>query len=163
MFWSLGSFVCFFGCTQFGNIRIQWNFELTVKLGIHLRQRQAKARCGSLSLASVDGATNWVACLRSCCDPSHRLSVDQSETSPRNSPPHAQYGWNMPRLAETKKILQSTARRIEDAALRLGLLLLQMYSRLNASGSVDDTLESMPIDMLIVLEIMFTALERTST
>ncbi len=31
------------------------------------------------------------------------LPVDQSETSLRSSPPHAQYRWNMLRLAETEK------------------------------------------------------------
>ncbi len=72
--------------------------ECTLKLGIHLRQRQ-----GSLSFASVVVATNQATCLRGCRSPSHRLSIDQSEASPRNSPPHLPYGWNMPRLAETEK------------------------------------------------------------
>ncbi len=35
-----------------------------VKPGIHLRLRQAKVRCGSLSSASVHGATNQAACLK---------------------------------------------------------------------------------------------------
>ncbi len=34
------------------------------KLGIHLRQRQAKAQRGSLSLARVDSATNRATCLK---------------------------------------------------------------------------------------------------
>ncbi len=59
---------------------------------IHLRQRQAEARCGSLSLVSVDGAPSRAACLKGCRDPSHRVSVDQSEARTRNSPPYAQYG-----------------------------------------------------------------------
>ncbi len=68
-----------------------------LKLEIHLRQRQAEARCSSLSLTSVHSATIQATCLRGCCDPSHVLSVDQSEASPRNFSPHAQYGCNMPR------------------------------------------------------------------
>ncbi len=83
------------------------------KLGTHLRQRQAEAQCGSLSLASVDRATNWAKCLRVCHDPSHRLSVDQSEASPRNSSLHAKYGRYMLRLAETEKhsLLRGLAHR----------------------------------------------------
>ncbi len=73
------------------------------KAGIHLRQRQAEARCDSLCSASIDGAPSRATCLRGCCDPSHRMLVDQSEASPRNSPPYAQYGWNMPHLTETEK------------------------------------------------------------
>ncbi len=64
---------------------------------------------------------------------SHRLSVDQSEASPRNSPPYAQYGWKMPRLVETEKysLLRGAAHQgTEDAATYLGLPLPQVYSRL---------------------------------
>ncbi len=43
----------------------------------------------SAHTSSVDGTMNRATCLRSCCDPRHRLSVDQSEVSPRNFPPHA--------------------------------------------------------------------------
>ncbi len=57
----------------------------------------------SLSSTSVDGAMNRATCLRGSRDPSYRLSVDQSKASPRNSPPHAQYGQNMLRLIESKK------------------------------------------------------------
>ncbi len=64
-------------------------------------------------LGCVDGATNWAACLRGCCDPSHWLLVDQSEASPRNSPPHVQYERNMSHLAETEKhsLARDTAHR----------------------------------------------------
>ncbi len=78
-------------------------FGRPIKLGIHLRQRQAEVRHSSLSSASVDGAPSWATYLRGFCDPSHRVWVDQSEASPRNSPPYVQYGWNMPCLAETEK------------------------------------------------------------
>ncbi len=54
-------------------------------------------------LASVDGAMNRATCLRGCRNTSHWLLVNRSETSPRDSTPHVQYGWNMPRLAETEK------------------------------------------------------------
>ncbi len=74
-----------------------------IKLGIHLRQGQAEAWGSSLSLASVDGAPSGAACLRGCRNSSHPLSIDQSEVSPRNSPPYAQYGRNVPRLVETEK------------------------------------------------------------
>ncbi len=93
-------------------------------------------RCGSLSSASVDCAPSQAACLRCCRDPSHRVLVDQSEASPMKSPPYAQYGRNVPHLAETKKILQSAARRAEDATPRLGLPLPQTYSQLNVYLSV---------------------------
>ncbi len=56
----------------------------SVKPG-HLRQRQAEGRRNSLSSASVDGAMNRVTCLRGCHDPSHWLSIDQSEASLKNS------------------------------------------------------------------------------
>ncbi len=87
------------------NSCVLWRYHgvLPVKPGIYLRQKQAKAQRGSLSSASIDGATNQATCLRGCHNPSHWLLVDQSEVSPRNSPPHAQYGWNIPRLAETEK------------------------------------------------------------
>ncbi len=58
---------------------------------------------GSLSSASVDSAMNWATCRRGCRDPSHRLLVNQSEATLRNSLSHAQYGQNMPRLAKTEK------------------------------------------------------------
>ncbi len=73
------------------------------KPGIHLRQRQAEAWCRRLSPATVDSAINRATCLRGYRDLSHRLSVDQSEASPRNFPFHVQYGWNMPRLTEVEK------------------------------------------------------------
>ncbi len=79
------------------------NPNMSIKLGIHLRQRQAVVRCGNLSSASVDGAMNRATCLRGCHDTSHLLLVDQSEVSLRNSSPYAQYGCNKPRLAETEK------------------------------------------------------------
>ncbi len=63
-----------------------------LKLGIHLRQRQAEVRHSSLSLASAGDAPSWAACLKGCRNPSQRVSVDQSEVSPRNGSPHAQYG-----------------------------------------------------------------------
>ncbi len=91
-----------------------------------MSQRQAKAQCGSHSLASVDGATKLATCLRGCRNPSHRLLVDQSEASPRNSPCHAQYGWNMSCLTFF------STRRVENAALYLGLSLPLAYYRLNA-------------------------------
>ncbi len=47
-----------------------------LQLGIHLRQRQAEARHGSLFLAGVDGAPSQATCFRGCCDPSHRVLVD---------------------------------------------------------------------------------------
>ncbi len=83
----------------------------TIKPRIHLRQWQAEALCGSLSSDSVDGTMNRARCLRGCCDPCLRLSVDQSKASLRNSPPYAQYGWNMPRPAKTEKhsLLQGAA------------------------------------------------------
>ncbi len=74
-----------------------------LKVGIQLRHRQTVVWHSSLSSASVDSATNWATCHRGCCNPSNQLSVDWSETSQRNSPPHAQYGQNMPRLAEVEK------------------------------------------------------------
>ncbi len=74
-----------------------------LKPGIHSRQRKVEAQHGSLSSSSVDGAMNQATRLRGCCDPSPRLSVDQSEVSLRNSPPRARYVWNMPHLAETEK------------------------------------------------------------
>ncbi len=74
----------------------------SIKLGIHLRQRRAKAQHSSLSSASVNGATNRAICFRDCRNPSHQLSVDQSEASPRNFPPYAQYGWNMLHVAKTE-------------------------------------------------------------
>ncbi len=74
-----------------------------LKLGIHLRQKQAEAQRSNFFLASVDGAASRAASFRGCRDPSHRVSVDQSKASPRNSPLYVQYGRNVPRLAETKK------------------------------------------------------------
>ncbi len=62
------------------------------QLGIHLRQRQAEVWHGSLSSASVDSVPSRAACLRGCCNLSHRMSVDLSEASPRNGSPHVQYG-----------------------------------------------------------------------
>ncbi len=123
---------------------------ITVKPGKLLRQRQAEAH-SSLFSARVDGATKPI-CLRGCCDPSHRLLVDQSEASPRNSLPHAQYGWNMPCLAETVKhsLVRSALRMLcgtsayrnwktffctryaEDAVRHLGLPLPLVYSRLKS-------------------------------
>ncbi len=85
------------------SLRFSCTIVFFLKPGIHLRQRQTEAQCGSLSSASVDGATNRATCLRGCHDPSHRLSVDQSEASLRNFPPQAQYGQNMPCLTETEK------------------------------------------------------------
>ncbi len=82
-----------------------------IKLGIHSRQRQVEARRGSLFSGSVDGVPNQTACLEGCRDPSHCVLVDQSEASQKNSPSYAQYGWNVPLLAETEKILQSAMRR----------------------------------------------------
>ncbi len=99
-------------------------FYVLFKQGIHLRQRQAEARCGSLSLASVDGATNRATCLRGCSDPSRQWSVYQSEASPRNSPPHVQYGWNMPPLVENKK------HSLVQGATHLGSPLPVVYSQL---------------------------------
>ncbi len=84
-------------------IRVTSDFFVRRKLGIHLRQKQAEARHGSLSSASVDSAMIRATCLRCRCDPSHRLSVDQSEASPMISPPHGQHGRNIPYLAETEK------------------------------------------------------------
>ncbi len=75
----------------------------SIKLEVHLRQRQAVVRHGSLSSTSVDSTMNRATCLRKCHNLSHRLLVDQSEASSRNSPPYAQYGWNMSCLAETEK------------------------------------------------------------
>ncbi len=94
-----------------------------LKLGIHLRQRQAEARRCSLSLASVDGASSRAACLRGCHDPSHRVLVHQGEASPRNSPPYVQYGRNVPRLAEMEKhsSVCGAAQHVEDTAPCLSL------------------------------------------
>ncbi len=90
---------------------------LCLKLEIYQRQRQAEARHGSPSSASVDGPTNQVTCLKGCCNLSHQLLVDQSEASQRNSPLHVQYGWNIPRLVETEKhsLVQGT---VHQDALR---------------------------------------------
>ncbi len=82
---------------------------------IYLRQRQAEVQRSNLSSASIDGAMNRATCLRRCCDPSHRLLVDQSEASLRNSPPHAQYGWNMPHLIKTEKLVLYEEWHSEDA------------------------------------------------
>ncbi len=108
-----------------------------LKLGIHLRQRHAEVLRGSLSLASVDDAMNYAICLRGCCNPSHQLLVHQSEASPKNSPPHAQYGWNMPHLAEIKKhsLVLGMAYR---GPLRMPHLPLSLvYSWLNAHIAED--------------------------
>ncbi len=108
--------------------------EENVKPGIHLRQRQTEAQCGSLPLASIDDTINRATCFRGCCDPSHWLLVYQSEASPRNSPPHAQYGWNTLCLTETEtqfSVRHGAARHAKDAMLCLGLSLPLMYSWLN--------------------------------
>ncbi len=55
------------------------------------------------------------------------MLADQSEASLRNSSPYAQYEQNMPCRAKTEKILQCAAWCAEDAALRFGLPLPQMY------------------------------------
>ncbi len=104
---------------------------LSVKPGIHLRQRQAEAQRSSLSSASVDGAPSQAACLRGCCELSHhRVLVDQSEASPRNSPPYEQYGQNVPRLAETEKHSSVCGIVYRGCSGVSGLPLPQMYSRL---------------------------------
>ncbi len=90
-FFNSFSFVHFV-FTYFSNRIFHQGRRIRVKLGIHLRQRQPEEWRSSFSSASVDGATNRATCLRGCHDPSHWLSVDQSEASPRNSPPRAQYG-----------------------------------------------------------------------
>ncbi len=109
----------------------------TLKPGIHLRQRKTEAWCGSLSSASVDGATNRATCLRGCRDPSCRLSVDQSKANPRNSPLHMQYGQNMLCLAETEKhsLLWCTSHQgAKDATPHLSLPLPLAYSQLYMSS-----------------------------
>ncbi len=90
--------------------RRMYNWCWKFKPGIRLRQRQAEAQCGSLSSASVDGATNQATCLRGCCDPSHWLLVDQSEASPRNCPSscaawmeHSTPRWNWKILFNTRR------------------------------------------------------------
>ncbi len=67
-------------------------YLIGLKPGIHFRQRQAEAWRRSLSSASVDGVPSRATCLRGCHDPSHRMSVDQSEASLRNGSPHTQFG-----------------------------------------------------------------------
>ncbi len=91
-----------------GTTAVMWEI-----LSLHLKHRQAKARCGSLSSASVDDTTNRATCFTGCHNLSHWLLVDQSEASPRNAPPQAQHGRNMARLAETEahSLVWGTAHR----------------------------------------------------
>ncbi len=84
-------------------LELSINDRLLSKLGIHLRQRQAEAWRSSLSLASIDDAPSH-----------HRMSqrllrskpsrVSRSKWSkPEEFSSYAQYGWNVPHLAETEK------------------------------------------------------------